>query len=130
VAVVACVSIALPLLFYLHEHVEMLRCGYEIESLKSRRLVLVEKTRQLAADRAAAASVASVERRAEAMGLVAPAASDVLLAHVDDSADATGGTGVGGPLPSQVARSVEEPVPCEDEPQSAPPRVAAAFNFH
>ena len=50
VTLLASVAIALPLVFYLNQHVEMLRYGYEIESLKEHRMVLVERQRHLLAN--------------------------------------------------------------------------------
>ena len=58
--VVASVAIALPLVFYLHQHVEILRLGYEIESRE--------------------ASLGRVEEQAALMGLSAPPASNIYLA--------------------------------------------------
>ena len=75
VTVLACVSIAVPLLFYLHQHVQMLRYGYEIEALKQRKVALVERHRELQATRDRAARLDRVEEEASRMGLVA---SDVL----------------------------------------------------
>ena len=77
VTVMASVSIALPLLFYLHQHVEMLRTGYEIDSLKERRQVLVERERQLRAERAERSDLARVEEAAGKLGLRAPEPEDV-----------------------------------------------------
>ena len=77
VTVMASVSIALPLLVYLHQHVEMLRTGYEIDSLKERREVLVERERQLRAERAERSDLARVEEAAGRLGLRAPAPEDV-----------------------------------------------------
>lgn len=80
VTVVASVSIALPLLFYLHQHVEMLRHGYEIEALEERRTALVERGRELEVARAEAASLSRVEEQARILGLEAPAPGDVYSA--------------------------------------------------
>ena len=77
VTVMASVSIALPLLFYLHQHVEMLRTGYEIDSLQEHREVLVERERQLRAERAERSDLARVEEVAGKLGLRAPAPEDV-----------------------------------------------------
>ena len=77
VTVMASVSIALPLLFYLHQHVEMLRTGYEIDSLRERREVLVERKRQLRAERAERSDLARIEEAAGKLGLRAPDPADV-----------------------------------------------------
>jgi hypothetical protein len=82
--VAASIAIALPLMFYLRQHVEILRYGYEIESLKERRAALAERSKDLAVERAEAASLPEVERRAEALGLVAPDPRDVFVAVPDN----------------------------------------------
>jgi hypothetical protein len=86
--VLASIAIALPLMFYLRQHVEILRYGYEIESLKERRAELQEQSRELSIQRASAAALPEIERRAAALGLVAPAPSDVFVA-VEDGPNAT-----------------------------------------
>lgn len=75
--VISSLAIALPLMFYLRQHVEILRYGYEIEALQDRRAELEERSRELAVERASAASLPDVERRARALGLVAPDPRDV-----------------------------------------------------
>jgi hypothetical protein len=80
VTVLASVAIALPLLFYLRQHVEILRYGYEIESLRERRAALVERTRELSAQRLESASLERVAEQAPSLGLVAPEPDHVLVA--------------------------------------------------
>ena len=87
--VIASVSIALPLLFYLNQHVELLRQGYRIESLRERRADLVERRRELRARRAAEARLSRVEQAAVSQGLVAPEPEDVF--RIVDEAPARGG---------------------------------------
>lgn len=77
VTVVASLSIAAPLLFYLHQHVEMLRYGYAIESQKHERSRLVEKRRELQSERDRAASLGRVEEQATLIGLEPPPASAI-----------------------------------------------------
>jgi hypothetical protein len=72
VTLLASVSIAVPLLFYLHQHVEMLRYGYEIEHLKERRAQLSDRRQELVAERAEGASLGRIEHQASLIGLVAP----------------------------------------------------------
>lgn len=72
VTLLASVSIAVPLLFYLHQHVEMLRYGYEIEQLKARRAELSDRRLELSAERAGRASLGRIEEQASLFGLVAP----------------------------------------------------------
>lgn len=79
--VVASVAIALPLVFYLHQHVEILRLGYEIESLKERRVEFAERSRELRAERTQQASLGRVEAQARLMGLEAPPASAIYIAR-------------------------------------------------
>ena len=81
VTLLASVSIALPLLFYLNQHVEMLRFGYEIESLKERREVLVERQRHLLGERASRADLDRVEQGALDLGLVTPSPTAVYAAR-------------------------------------------------
>ena len=81
VTAIASVAIALPLVFYLHQHVEILRLGYEIESLKGRRVEIAERSRELRVKRLEAASPARVEEQASLLGLVAPEPSDVYIAR-------------------------------------------------
>ena len=80
VTVLASVAIALPLLFYMRQHVEILRYGYEIESLRERRAALVERTRELSAQRLESASLERVAEQAPSLGLVAPEPDHVLVA--------------------------------------------------
>jgi hypothetical protein len=94
VTVMASVSIALPLMFYLHQHVEMLRYGYEIDSLKERRQLLVEKQRGLRAERSSLSDLRLVEEKAGERGLQAPAPLDVY--SVKDARRLTSASG-GGP---------------------------------
>ena len=70
VTVLASFSIAVPLLFYLHQHVEMLRYGYEIEALEQRKVALVERHRELMASRDQSSSLGRAEEQATAAGLV------------------------------------------------------------
>ena len=78
--VIASVAIALPLVFYLHQHVEILRLGYEIESLKERRVELAERSRELRVEKTQEATLSRVEDQAALMGLSAPSGSDIYLA--------------------------------------------------
>jgi len=80
VTVLASVAIALPLLFYLRQHVEILRYGYEIESLRERRAALVEQSRELTAQRLESASLERVAQQAPSLGLAAPEPDHVLVA--------------------------------------------------
>src|SRR5687768_12988604 len=70
VTVLASFSIAVPLLFYLHQHVEMLRYGYEIEALEQRKVALVERHRELMASRDRSSSLDRAEAQAAKLGLV------------------------------------------------------------
>ena len=88
--VLASVAIALPLMFYLRQHVEILRYGYEIEALKERRAELAEAARELSVQRASAAALPGIESRAAALGFVAPDPRDVYVA-VEDGPNATPG---------------------------------------
>jgi hypothetical protein len=81
VTAIASVAIALPLVFYLHQHVEILRLGYDIESLKDRRLEISESSRELRVKRMESASFARVEEQASLLGLVAPDPSDIYIAR-------------------------------------------------
>lgn len=72
VTLIASVSIAMPLLFYLHQHVELLRHGYEIEALKKERVNLEERRRELALDRSRLSGLDQVERQATLLGLTTP----------------------------------------------------------
>ena len=78
--VIASIAIALPLVFYLHQHVEILRLGYEIESLKEHRVELAERSRELRVERTREASLGRVEAQAARMGLSAPEASSIYIA--------------------------------------------------
>lgn len=81
VTAIASVAIALPLVFYLHQHVEILRLGYEIESLKDRRVEIAERSRELRVKRSESATLARVEEQAALLGLAAPAPSDIYIAR-------------------------------------------------
>ena len=81
VTAIASVAIALPLVFYLHQHVEILRLGYEIESLKDRRVEIAERSRELRVRRMESASLARVEEQASLLDLVAPEPTDVYIAR-------------------------------------------------
>jgi cell division protein FtsL len=96
VTVMASVSIALPLLFYLHQHVEMLRTGYEIDTLKQRRELLVERQRQLRVERARRADLARIEEAAGKLGLRAPEPQDVQGVKGRSPRAAVRGAGRGG----------------------------------
>lgn len=87
--VMASIAIALPLMLYLRQHVEILKYGYEIEALKERRAELVERSRELSVKRAEAASLPEVERRAEALGLRSPSPQDVFVATGDAGTSAS-----------------------------------------
>ena len=78
--VIASIAIALPLVFYLHQHVEILRLGYEIESLKERRVELAERSRELRIEKTREAGLDRVEEQAALLGLSAPSGSDIYLA--------------------------------------------------
>jgi hypothetical protein len=80
--VVASIAIALPLVFYLHQHVEILRLGYEIESLEGRRVELAERSRELRVKRMQSASFERVEHEAQVLGLAAPDPKDVYVASL------------------------------------------------
>ena len=84
--VIASIAIALPLVFYLHQHVEILRLGYEIESLKERRVEIAERSRELRAERTQQASLARVEEQAALMGLAAPPPSSIYIASSPEAA--------------------------------------------
>src|SRR5258706_3534713 len=77
---IASVAIALPLVFYLHQHVEILRLGYEIESLKERRVELAERALELRIERTQSASLQRVEDQATLLGLCAPEPTNVYVA--------------------------------------------------
>lgn len=79
VTVVASVSIALPLLFYLHQHVQVLRHGYAIEDLERQRVELVDRQRELTVAVADVSSLARVEDEARRLGLEAPRSTDVFV---------------------------------------------------
>jgi uncharacterized protein HemX len=95
VTVLASIAIALPLAFYLKQHVSILRYGYEIESLQEQRAQLDERSRELRAERSQAASLGTVEARAAELGLAPPQASDVYIAG--EEVDARGAGGPAGP---------------------------------
>ncbi len=78
--VMASIAIALPLMLYLSQHVEILRHGYEIEALQQQRAELTEQGRELDVTRAVAVSLPEIERRALALGLVPPPSTDVFTA--------------------------------------------------
>lgn len=83
--VMAALAIALPLVLYLHEHVEILKYGYQIDALKQQQAELRESARDLSVERAEAASLPAVASRAVAMGLIAPASQDVYVAAEEDA---------------------------------------------
>lgn len=92
VTVLASVSIALPLLFYLHQHVQMLRYGYEIEALRVERTALVDRQRELEAEQARRASLGRVEEQARLLGLEAPRPADVYVGQGGPESAATSRT--------------------------------------
>ena len=104
VTVIASIAIALPLMFYLHQHVEVLRYGYEIESLQARRAELVERARQLRVERLEAASLERVESQAAAAGLVRPGPGDVLVAAGGKARDGAPAAPIPENRPSLTAR--------------------------
>ena len=79
VTVLASVSIALPLLFYLHQHVQMLRHGYEIEALEEQRTELADRHRELSVAVAEVSALSRVEPQARQLGLEAPRPTDVFV---------------------------------------------------
>lgn len=87
--VMAALAIALPLVLYLHEHVEILKYGYQIDSLKRQQAELQESARELSVQRAEEASLPAVASRAAAMGLIAPDPRDVHVAAGDDATEAS-----------------------------------------
>ena len=88
--VMASIAIALPLMLYLSQHVEILKHGYEIEALQRQRAELGEQARELALTRAVAVSMPEVERRALALGLVPPPSTDVFVVTGVTTKDAPG----------------------------------------
>ena len=84
--VMAALAIALPLVLYLHEHVEILKYGYQIDALKQQQAQLQESARELSVESAQAASLPAVASKAAAMGLIAPAPQDVYVAAGEDAA--------------------------------------------
>lgn len=85
--VLASVAIALPLMFYLRQHVEILKYGYEIEALEERRAGLLENSRELSIERSRAASLPEAWRRAQSLGFVAPDPRDVFAAVGEETHD-------------------------------------------
>ena len=89
---------------HLHQHVEVLRYGYEIESLQARRAELVERARQLGVERLQAASLERVESQAAASGLVRPGPGAVLVAAGGTSRDGAPVAPSNGSTPRLTAR--------------------------
>ncbi|MEM7245672.1 MAG: hypothetical protein AAF533_10030 [Acidobacteriota bacterium] len=74
VTVVASISIALPLLFYLNQHSQLLTHGYAMEELEQVRSELRKSRRDLLVERARLSELSRIERAASEQGLTRPAA--------------------------------------------------------
>lgn len=79
VTLLSALAIALPLVFYLSQHVEMLQYGYEIDALEERKVELQERRQRLRADRARSADLERLEVEAARLGLRAPSPEQVFV---------------------------------------------------
>lgn len=69
-------------LFYVWQHIQVVRLGYEIEQLKTERAALVQREKELMLKIARLKSPKRVEEIArQKLGLVAPAPSQIIVIH-------------------------------------------------